>query len=116
VGDPRWRGVKGEKLKISVASAEANDLVVVLTENFFRGYRGKSRELAAVVRLPGGGKPAEIVLQASDFKDPAGEVAKDWANADILGFRAYVEKDGKLLGSKAWKGSQPVFSRLEWVP
>ena len=116
VGDSRWRGAKGEKLKISVASAEANELVVVLTENFFRGYRGKSRELAAVARLPGGGKPVEIILQASDFKDSTGEAAKDWANADILGFRAYVEKDGKLLGSKAWKGSQPVFSRLEWVP
>lgn len=116
VSDSRWRGGKGEKLKLLVASTESNDLVVVLTENFFRGYRGKMRELAAVARLPGGDRPAEIILAASEFKDSKGEPAKDWANADILGFRAYLDKDGKLLGSKAWKGPQPEFRRLEWVP
>lgn len=36
--------------------------------------------------------------------------------ADILSLRAYVDKDGRLLGSKAWKGPQPLFSRIEWAP
>jgi len=116
VGDPRWRGAPGEKLRLAVASAEPNELVVVITENFFRGYRGKSRELAAVVRLPGGPEPSVITLAAGDFKDATGSSPKDWAMADILSLRAYVEKDGRLLGSKAWKGPQPVFSRIEWAP
>ncbi|MFM7541080.1 MAG: alpha/beta hydrolase family protein [Planctomycetota bacterium] len=116
VGDSRWRGAPGDKLRLTVASAEANELVLVITENFFRGYRGKSRELAAVVRLPGGPAPSVITLSPGEFKDATGSSPVDWAMADILSLRAYMEKEGRLLGSKAWKGPQPVFGRIEWAP
>ena len=54
--DPKWRGRPGYRLTVDVKTEKPNELVVVLTENFFRSYRGKQQDFVAVVKL-GGRRP-----------------------------------------------------------
>ncbi len=94
-----------------MTAEKPNELVVVLTENVFRPYRGKQRQAAAVVKLTGGKEPQTVSLKLTDFGDgPA-----SWQAVDLLGLRAYVETDGKVLGSKTWAGTQPRFRNLRWA-
>jgi len=44
INDPKWRGQKNDKLAFEVQVAQPNQLVIVLTENFFRSYRGRQPE------------------------------------------------------------------------
>jgi hypothetical protein len=86
----------------------------VLTENFFRSYRGKSQEFVAVVKLDGGKDAQTVSLGLKDFKTSEGAVLSSWKTVDVLSLRAYYEKSGKLLGSKSWAGSLPVFRKMCW--
>jgi len=95
-----------------VAVEKKNELVVVLTENAFRGYRGKQKEFVAVVRLDGGKKPQSVSLGLKEFKAGDGGALTTWENVDLLGLRAYSDVGGKLVGSKAWAGGQPAFRKL----
>ena len=88
--------------------------MIVLTENFFRQYRGKMREFAAVVKLAGGQDEQTVALEPHEFLASDGEALSTWKNVDVLSFRAYSERGDKLLGSKAWQGPQPVFTKLWW--
>ncbi len=112
--DPKWRGKKGQRLTIDVQAEKPNELVVVLTENVFRSYRGVQREYAAVVKLTGGREPQRVSLEAKDFTDGDGKALASWAEVDLLSLRAYQEKGGKLLGNKSWVGAQPAFRMLSW--
>ncbi len=114
LNDPSWQGQSDQNLTLDVQSRDKNELVIVLTENFFRSYRGKSQEFVAVVKL-NGGKPETVSLMPGDFSTTTGEQLSSWKNVDLLSFRAYFEKDGKLLGSKSWKGPQPSFHQLRWT-
>ncbi len=115
IADPKWQGRPGYRLTFDVRAETANELVVVLTENFFRPYRGKRQDFAAVVKLAGGDPWQTVSLSADDFKAVSGEnVLSSWANVDILGLRAYCDEGGRLLGSKTWAGSQPTFRDLRW--
>jgi len=115
ITDPKWRGRPGYLLTFDVKAEKPNELVVVLTENFFRGYRGKKQDFAAVVKLAGGDQWQTISLSPDDFKAVDSEtVLSSWAEADLLGFRAYCEEGGRLLGSKSWAGSQPTLRNLRW--
>jgi len=114
LNDPKWQGQPDEKLAFEVHSEHKNELVIVLTENFFRSYRGKSQEFVAVVKLCGG-KPETIALKPDAFTTTTGEKLSSWKNVDLLSFRAYIEKEGRLLGSKSWKGPQPNFHELRWT-
>ena len=110
LSDPTWQGKPGQRLTFEVTAEKPNELVVVLTENFFRPYRGKQRQAAAVVKLAGGKEPQTVSLKLTDFGDgPA-----SWQTVDLLSLRPYVETDGKVLGSKSWAGSQPRFRNLRW--
>ena len=88
--------------------------MIVLTENFFRSYRGPQKEFVAVVKLNGGGDSQTVSLEPGDFKTGDGEALSSWKNVDVLSLRAYYEKGEKLLGSKSWAGLQPVFRKLRW--
>lgn len=112
--DPKWRGQTGQRLAIDVEAEKPNELVVVLTENFFRSYRGRSQEFVTVVKLKGGKDPQTISLEPRDFKTGDGVALSSWKNVDLLSWRAYDEKGGKLLGSKSWAGGQPKFRNLWW--
>lgn len=112
--DPKWRGQEGQRLTVEVQAEKPNELVIVLTENFFRLYRGKMKEYVAVVKLNGGKDTQAVSLEPRDFKTSDGEALSSWKNVDLLSFRAYYDKGGKLLGSKSWAGSQPVFKKLWW--
>lgn len=114
LADPKWQWQAGQHLTIDVQAEKPNTLVVVLTENFFRSYRGKSQEFVAVVKLDGGKDTQTVSLGQKDFKTIDGESLTSWKNVDVLSLRAYYEKGGKLLGSKSWAGPQPVFKKLWW--
>ena len=114
LADPKWQGQDGQKLTAEVRAEQPNDLVIVLTENFFRQYRGKMREFAAVVKLAGGQATQTVALEPKDFLASDGAALSTWQNVDLLSFRAYSERGDKLLGSKAWAGPQPVFTKLWW--
>jgi hypothetical protein len=46
--------------------------VVVLTEDFFRSYRGKKQQFVMVVELPGGEQSQAVSLTPSDFSTTEG--------------------------------------------
>ena len=113
LNDPKWRGQPDEKITLEVQSENENELLIVLTENFFRSYRGKSQEFVAVVKL-NGSKSETVSLTPSDFTATTGEKLLSWKNIDLLSLRAYFDKDGTVLGSKSWQGPQPKFLKLYW--
>jgi dienelactone hydrolase len=112
--DPKWQGQTGRRLALEVQAEKPNELVIVLTENFFRSYRGKMKEYAAVVKLNGGKDTQTLSLEPKNFRASDGEALSSWKNVDLLSLRAYYEKGGKLLGRKNWAGPQPVFKKLWW--
>ena len=91
-----------------------NELVILLTENFFRSYRGKSQEFVAILKLNGGPDTQTISLEPKELKNSDGEALSSWKHVDVLTLRAYCDKGGKLLGTKAWAGGQPKFRKLWW--
>ncbi len=111
--DPKWRGREGQRLAVEVQAEKPNELVIVLTENFFRQYRGKQKEFVAVVTLDGGKNTQTVMLEPQDFNGE-GVALSSWKNVDLLSFRAYYDKDEKRIGSKSWAGPQPVFRKLRW--
>ena len=117
ITDPKWRGPAGSRLTIDVQTEKPNELVVVVTKNFFRPYRGKSLDFVAVVPLKGG-KPTTISLSPADFTPASkGPPLTSWEQADLLGFRAYygTRRREADFGSTRWAGKQPTLSNLRWV-
>lgn len=114
LADPKWRGQAGQQLQLTVQAEQPNQLIMVLTENFFRPYRGKQREFVAVVQLTGGDQPQTVTLAPTAFQTSDGQALSDWTNIDLLSLRAYYDQGPELIGSKHWSGPQPIFSRLQW--
>jgi len=116
ITDPKWQGQADEQLTFDVKTEKANQLVVIIKENFFRGYRGRQRELVTVVELPGGDQWQKISLPAARFQLPDGEdKLSNWDQADLLGFRPYYgDRQGKVIGSTRWAGPQPQLRNLRW--
>ncbi|MEC9031293.1 MAG: acetylxylan esterase [Planctomycetota bacterium] len=118
ITDPKWRGGDGESLVFEVRTERPNQLIVVITENFFRGYRGRRRgDSVTVVKLPGGGDWHTVRLAPGDFiHQETGKRLESWKVADLLGFRAYYgDRGDRVLGSTRWTGGRPVFRSLRWV-
>lgn len=114
LSDPKWQGQAGKSLVLELKSDKPNELVIVLTENFFRSYRGKSEEYFAVIHLQGGADQQAFSLQPGDFQTMSRERLASWQNIDILSLRAYYQKGEKLIGSKQWQGALPQFNKLYW--
>jgi len=116
ITDPKWQGQAGEQLTFDVKTEKANELVVIIQENFFRGYRGRQRELVTVVELSGGDQWQKVSLPAARFQVPDGEgMLSNWGHADLLGFRPYYgDRQGKVIGSTRWVGRQPQLRNLRW--
>ncbi|NBV46351.1 MAG: hypothetical protein EBR86_12125 [Planctomycetia bacterium] len=114
LADPKWQGHDGQRLSVEVRAEKPNDLVIVLTENVFRPYRGQQKEFVAVVNLAGGQATQTIVLEPRNFLASDGAALSAWKHVDLLSFRAYYERGKTLLGSKTWDGPQPVFTKLWW--
>lgn len=113
LNDPKWQGRPGQKLMLEVKTERENELVIVLTENFFRSYRGEQQAFVAVVQLSGG-ETETVSLTLDDFRTTGGEQLSSWKHVDLLSLRAYYEKDDTLLGSKSWQGAPPKFRNLFW--
>jgi len=75
---------------------------------------GSMQVLVAVVKLAGGNDAPSVALEPKDFLASDGAALSAWQNVDLLSFRAYSERGDTLLGSKAWRGPQPVFTKLWW--
>ena len=117
ITDPKWRGPANHHLSFKVRTEEPNQLIVVITENFFRSYRGRQRDRITVVDLPGGPNWHTVSLAASKFRTPNGEESlKSWDHADLLGFRAYYgDSQRPPIGTTRWAGSRPEFRDLRWT-
>lgn len=113
LNDPKWQATSDKSLVLELEVQQANELVIKLTENFFRPYRGPSRDYVAVVRLQGGER-STIDLTPQDFVAADGRSLSSWSEIDVLSLRAYEERPEKLLGSKQWQGAQPTFYRIFW--
>lgn len=116
LSDPQWQGQAGQQLAVNLQCDKDNELVFVLTENFFRGYRGKSMEYVAVKKLTGGANIQTVTVDLADFQAADGSQPKSWQQVDLLSLRAYYEKGKQLVGSKRWQGPQPVYQRFWWKP
>ena len=116
ITDPKWRGEAGDRLTFEVKTEKANKLIVIIKENFFRGYRGRQRELIAVVDLPGGNQWQPVPLEAARFRTADGkDQLASWDEADLLGWRAYYgDRQKQVIGSTRWEGSRPEFRNLRW--
>ncbi len=109
--DDRWKAPAGAKLALEVLSEASNKFIVGMDA------------FAAEINLTGGGAWQAIVLTAADFKDASGAVMSDWSKIKELRLaatdRLVSRKDGKeqisQLGA-AWKGPNPKFRNLRWVP
>ena len=115
--DPKWRGTTGNKLTLEVRSDQPNELVIMLTENFFRSYRGRQQEYLALVSLAGGDDWQRVTLSPSDFTTPdKQQPLESWQQVDLLGLRAFYQQRGseKIFGSNRWKGPQPHFRNMRW--
>ncbi len=117
ITDPKWRGPAGARLTFDVKVSHANKLVVVVNENFFRGYRGRQRDVVAAVDLDSCDRWQSVMLPASAFKTPDGKsTLASWDHADQLGFRGFFDsRDGRVVGSKKWSGARPRFRNLRWT-
>ena len=117
LGDSKWRGPADHRLTFDVKTREANRLVVIINENFFRSYRGRNREMLGSVDLPGGNRWHTISLGPSRFRTADGkDKLKSWEHADQLGFRAYYGSQQKpVIGSTRWAGPRPEFRNLRWT-
>ena len=119
ISDPKWQGKPGYELALDVRCDKSNELVVVLTEHFFRSYRGKQRDYVTAVKLTGGDRWQPTRLRPSDFKAAeGGGLLKSWQHLDLLGLRAYYRSRPTtvMLGSVRWSGEKPMFRNLRWVP
>ncbi len=109
--DEPWKASAGARLAIEVLSESPNKLVV--------GMDGH----AAEVGLAGGSGWQAISLDAGDFKDASGAARPDWSDIRELRLAATDQltctKDGKesvLQLGTAWKGANPKFRNLRWIP
>ena len=115
INDPKWRGRPDYRLSFDVRSERPNKLVVVLTENDFRPYRGRQQDFVAVVDLKGDDWQS-VTLTPLDFKTLEGHLLKSWEYLDQLGFRAYYDEGGKIrVGSDRWSGVQSTLRNLRWA-
>jgi len=117
ISDPKWRGGSGSQLALEVQSDQDNELVIMLTENFFRSYRGRQQEYLALVPLKGGEDWQSVKLSPSDFLTPdKQQPLTSWEQLDLLGLRAFYQQRGsdKIFGSNRWKGPQPRFQNMRW--
>jgi len=120
INDPKWQGRDGDKLLLEVTAAEANQLVIVITENFFRPYRGKQQDYVAVVPLQGNNKSQTIELSPEEFSSGDGkEKLTSWRHADLVGLVPYHqigrEESKQIIGDDRWNGKLPEFRSLRWL-
>ena len=118
INDTKWRGGVKQRLTFDVKCASSNQLVVMLSENFFRPYRGRQKDYVAVVEITGGDKWCAVRLNPKDFQVVGGSASlKSWDHVDQLGLRAFYRPPNgdALVGSERWKGPQPSFRQLRWA-
>ena len=125
--DPKWRGPDDAALSIRVRSRESNELVLVLYENDWRGYRGPTRIYAVPVPLTGSDDWQDVVVARTDFQQVRakehhritdGGKLSGWRDIDRLEIRAfyevYADDEKTVIGSRQWNGPQPVLKELRW--
>lgn len=114
INDPEWRGDDKSNLFLELSVQSPNDLVIVVTQNAYRSYRGVTGTYTAKVPLKGQDEVEIIELKTENFRDKDGKQLNSWANLDLISLRAYQEMGGQLIGRKDWKGQQPKFKKIYW--
>ena len=104
---------------LEVRAQEPNTLVILLTENFFRPYRGKQQEYAAEVALAGDNQLQTVSLVPENFRNVGDDTAlRSWSRLDQLGLAGRYDlkraEMSRVLGTDKWAGPQPTFHRIHW--
>ena len=105
-----WKAPEHARLALDVLSKEANEVVVVID-----GY-------AAEIQLSGGDPWQEVVLQAREFQNLAGESLPSWRNirqlkltpAERLTPQRGDTSAPRVVGG-TWRGPKPHFRNLRWT-
>ena len=95
--DKRWKPLKMLQLKVSVRSEKMNKFFVIINEKF-----------VCELKLKGGNRWEDFILDLSDFKNDLGEILKDWDQ--IKSFELSISKYGNK-----WCGEKPEFRNLRWI-
>jgi hypothetical protein len=110
VTDPKWRGLDGASLKVTLTMPEANHVTFVLIENEWRAYRGPRKAFVCEREIEARAEAQSVSLTVADFKDANGGSPGDWRQTDQLGICASYER----REPNPWRGEMPQFHRIEW--
>ena len=109
IHDQRFQAPQGAQLVLRVQSDQANELIVRLDD------------FVAKVPLPGGEEVREVVLNASDFTDFAGEALTSFRTTRRLTLSATErlrpgpgQRGRPRIIGKNWNGAAPRFHLLRW--
>ena len=94
---------------------DGNELGVQINVNDWQGYTGRKRDtFVALVHLPKTGLH-RLSLPASQFRNLAGEVMKDWDEATELLFSPANRTEDPRARKSHWNGKPPRLVKLQWL-
>jgi dienelactone hydrolase len=102
VGDPKWRGFEGARLRFQVHTREERQLEIVVVEN---ELARNSRSFTARVKLRATAGWQTVTLSAGSFQGDRGAVLSGWSKVRML----------ELTPKGGLGGAEPIFTRFEWV-
>ncbi len=125
ITDPKWRGVEGAKLAITLKMTESNRLGIVVVENQYRTYRGPRRILFCEKTITGAPEAQTIFLEVGDFKDASDDSPLgSWSQLDLLGLGARIQemnphgrfkqRADQWTTPEPWRGAGAEFVRIAW--
>ena len=109
VADPKWKGPEGSNLALTVNLPKTNHIVVTLTENEWRNYRGPKKIFVCDKEVVGDPGSQTVLFALSDFKNQTdGAPLKSWSQLDVLAIGPN--------STKPWSGAAPELLQLAWRP
>ncbi len=114
--EPLWKAPAGARLAFRVRAAASNRMVVIID------HHASEVDLAGTTQAGPDEGWQDVVLDAKDFKDLAGEELAGWQGIKrlTLGYGERLRprhgsKDTPRLLARNWQGPPPEFRNLRWV-
>ncbi|BBH22148.1 hypothetical protein Back11_34930 [Paenibacillus baekrokdamisoli] len=104
LGDPAYKGRKGEMLRFRLLSRQAADFTVIVQQRHFPSH---TRSYMCPVSIDGKGEWQIFSLAPESFRhEESGEALTGWADVNYLELRKPEE---------GWSDEIPLFANFEWV-
>ncbi|MCD9021624.1 alpha/beta hydrolase family protein [Cohnella silvisoli] len=104
LGDPAYKGRKGEMLRFRLLSRHAADFTVVMQQRYFPSH---TRSYTCSASIKGNGEWQTFTLAAELFRhEESGEALMGWVDVNYLELR---------MPEKGWPDEAPLFANFEWV-